>query len=74
MASTNMTVNGVATPPTAPWGVYTDNNYAGNAINSGDYLVLTGLDAGTAYTLTIFHFNSDSLCSLVGSTTFTTPA
>ncbi len=54
--------------------VYYDNNYQGNAINSGDTLTINNLAPGMGYTLTIFHYDSDSLCSLVGTNTFTMPA
>jgi flagellin-like protein len=53
---------------------YIDMNYAGNAVNSGDYILVDGLTPSTAYTVTIYHYDSDSLCSLVGQTTFSLPA
>ena len=52
---------------------YTDLNYAGNSVNSGDYITVSGLDSGTTYTVSIFHIPSDSMCSLVGQTSFSTP-
>ena len=54
-------------------GVYTDQNYGGNAISSGDYLKVTGLTSGITYTISIFHFPSDSVCSMTGDVTFQTP-
>ena len=60
--------------PVGTIATYTDMNYAGNAVNSGDYIMVTGLTPSTAYTVSIYHFDSDSLCSLVGTTTFTLPA
>lgn len=53
--------------------VYTDLNYGGNAINSGDYIKITGLSGGTTYTISIFHYPSDSVCSMTGTTSFQTP-
>lgn len=52
---------------------YTDLNYAGNSVNAGDYIIVSGLDSGRTYTIEIFHIPSDSLCSLVGQTSFSTP-
>lgn len=50
--------------------VYTDMNYNGNAVNSGDFITVDGLGPHTSYTVKIYHYGSDSLCSLVGETTF----
>ena len=67
------------TGPTTPMttstgtGVYTDLNYGGNAINSGDYLTVTGLTPATTYTISIFHYPSDSVASMTGDITFQTP-
>jgi flagellin-like protein len=55
-------------------GTYTDMNYQGNAINNGDYIAVTGLTPSTTYTISVYHFPSDSLCPLTGVTTFNTPA
>ena len=52
---------------------YYDTNYGGNAINSGDYIKITGLSGGTTYTISIFHYPSDSVCSMTGTTSFQTP-
>jgi flagellin-like protein len=49
---------------------YTDMNYQGNAINSGDFIIVSGLGEHTTYTVSIFYYKTDSLCSLVGDTTF----
>jgi flagellin-like protein len=53
---------------------YTDMNYQGNAVNSGDYVNVWGLSPSTTYTISVYHFPSDSLCPLTGQTTFNTPA
>ncbi|MDO9537356.1 MAG: type IV pilin N-terminal domain-containing protein [Thermoplasmata archaeon] len=52
---------------------YTDTNFAGNAVNAGDFITVTGIGEHTSYTVTIYHYGSDSLCSMVGSTSFSTP-
>jgi flagellin-like protein len=64
-APTMATTTGTAT--------YVDTNYNGNAVNAGDFITLTGINPKSSYTITIYHFGSDSLCSLVGSTSFNTP-
>ena len=65
------TVNMVATGGAA--ATYTDLNYGGNAVNSGDRIAVTGLASSTTYTLSIYHFPSDSVCSMTGGLTFQTP-
>jgi len=64
----------MATTPADVSAVYTDLNYAGNAINAGDFIQVRGLQPGTTYTITVYHNPSECLCPLVGTTTFTTPA
>jgi flagellin-like protein len=66
-AAFNMTATGGVT------ATYSDMNYQGNAINAGDYITVVGLNRATSYTVTVYHYTSDSLCSLVGSTTFSMP-
>jgi flagellin-like protein len=70
---TNVTQDGTVVGLAAGWVTYYDYQATGNAVNAGDYLSVYGLTAGTTYTVTIFHSPSSSTCSLVGSTTFTTP-
>ena len=57
----------------SPTAVYSDLNYGGNAINSGDFIKIDGLSGGTTYTISIFHYPSDSVCSMTGGTSFQTP-
>jgi flagellin-like protein len=53
---------------------YFDYAYAGNAINSGDYIQIWGLTAGTTYTIEVFHIPSESTVSMTGDTaSFSTP-
>jgi flagellin-like protein len=72
---TTLTATGLVDPA---WGtasaVYTDLNYAGNAVNSGDAIKVIGLTPGRTYTISIYHVPTDSLCSMTGSLTFQTPA
>jgi flagellin-like protein len=70
---TNVTEDGTITGLAAGWVTYYDYQATGNAVNAGDYLSVYGLAAATTYTVTIFHSPSSSTCSLVGSTSFTTP-
>jgi hypothetical protein len=53
---------------------YTDLNYAGNTINSGDFIKVYGLEPSTTYTVSIFYIPTDSTISLAGPTTFHTPS
>ena len=53
--------------------VYYDMNFGGNAINSGDRITVDGLTPATSYTISIYHYPSDSVCSMTGDTTFQTP-
>jgi flagellin-like protein len=60
------TVDMVVAPGTAvTTATYTDMNYQGNAVNSGDFITVEDLGAHTSYTVSIYHYDSDSLCSLV---------
>ncbi len=53
---------------------YFDYSVAGNLVNSGDYMTLTGLDSGTTYTIQVFHIDSESTVSMTGdSGTWTQP-
>jgi len=53
---------------------YTDYNYQGNMINSGDYITLSGLTSETTYTVSILHIPSDTTVSMTGiSGTWTQP-
>ncbi len=52
---------------------YTDYNVAGNQINSGDFLKVTGLTPNTQYTIKVFHIQSNDMCALTGTTSFATP-
>ena len=54
-------------------GFYMDLNSGGNAVNSGDYMKIYGIDSGVTYTISIFHYPSDSVCSMTGTTSFQTP-
>ncbi len=60
----------VATTGTA---IYHDYSYAGNEVNAGDYIKVTGLTPNTSYTIKVFYHPSNSMCSLTGITTFSTP-
>jgi flagellin-like protein len=60
--------------PAGITATYTDMNYQGNSVNSGDYISVSNLATGTTYTISVYHYPSDSLCPLTGQTTFNTPA
>lgn len=49
---------------------YTDLNYLGNEINAGDYIIVDGLNPKTGYRVLIYYYPTDSLCPLVGDTSF----
>jgi flagellin-like protein len=51
---------------------YHDFNYNGQQVNNGDYIIIEGLEPYTTYTISVYHFPSDSLCPLTGHTSFTT--
>jgi len=65
------TVNMVAT--NGATATYTDMNYLGNLVNSGDFILVSGLGPGTTYELVIYHYPTDSQCSLVGADSFNLP-
>jgi flagellin-like protein len=52
---------------------YTDMNYQGNAVNSGDFIIVDNLDPRTSYSVAIYHYPSDSVCTLAGDTSFNLP-
>ena len=55
-----------------PW--YFDYNFAGNLVNSGDYITIYGLTASTTYTIEVFHIDTESTVSMTGdSGTWTQP-
>ena len=60
--------------PAGAVATYTDYNAAGGEVNSGDYIVLTGLTAGTTYSFEVFHVASDATVQMVGNDQFQTPA
>jgi flagellin-like protein len=70
-ADTTMTATGLTAGGTA---IYTDLNFAGNNVNSGDFIKVVGLEPGTTYTISIYHVPTDSLCSMTGLQSFQTPA
>jgi flagellin-like protein len=49
---------------------YTDMNYNGNTINAGDFISVCNLGPHTSYTVKIYDYTKDSLCTLVGDDTF----
>jgi hypothetical protein len=51
-------------------GTYTDLNYLGNSINMGDYMIVEGLEPNIRYTVRIYFYPIDSICPLVGNTSF----
>ena len=53
---------------------YTDLNYQGNAVNAGDFFMVTGLTPGMSYSLSILYLPTDSFCQLTGPTVFQTPS
>lgn len=65
------TVNMIATGGAS--ATYTDLNYNSNTINSGDFIVVDGLKPHTSYKVVLFHYGTQSACSLVGDTTFNLP-
>ncbi len=52
---------------------YTDMNYNGNEINSGDYIVMGGLNPQTSYKVDVYYSPSQSLCQIAGDTDFNMP-
>ncbi len=68
-----MTTTGLSAVGFTAGAQYTDLNVGGNAVNSGDSIKVTGLAADTTYTISIYHYPSDSVCSMTGDTTFQTP-
>ncbi len=73
-ALSSQTTDLIVTPSGTLQAEYFDYNYAGNQINSGDYITLTGLTSGTTYTIELFHIPSDAIITLVGATaSLTTP-
>ncbi len=49
---------------------YSDLNYLGNTINSGDYIRIEGLMPHTGYRLLVYHYPTQSLCLIAGETLF----
>ena len=63
-----------STPPAGATAVYFDYNQAGELVNSGDYITLTGLQSGAQYSFEVFHVPTDATVSMTGdSGSFTTP-
>ena len=58
-----MTVSGATS------ATYTDLAFAGNEVNSGDSIVVFGLNRQTTYTISVFHIPSSETCTLAGGTT-----
>jgi FlaG/FlaF family flagellin (archaellin) len=53
---------------------YFDYNYLGNAFNSGDYVVISGLEPGKIYSIKMWHMPSESfITSSGGVSRFTVP-
>lgn len=52
---------------------YTDLNYNSQELNSGDFIIVEGLHPHTTYEVILFHYETNSVCSLVGDTTFNIP-
>ncbi len=53
---------------------YFDYNFAGNLVNSGDYITIYDLDPSTTYTIEVFHIDTESTVSMTGdSGTWTQP-
>ncbi len=52
---------------------YTDMNYNGNEVNSGDYIVAHGLNPHTSYKIDIYFSPTQSLCQIAGNTDFNLP-
>ena len=69
----DMTVTGLDVTIVGYGATYSDLNYGGNTINSGVYINVVRLTPGLTYTLSIYHYPSDSVCSMTGSLTFQTP-
>jgi len=63
----DMVATGVAS------ATYTDLNYQGNKINSGDFIIVDGLSPHTSYTVSIYHAPTESLCQIAGATDFNLP-
>lgn len=66
-----VTVDMVATQGAT--ATYTDMNFNGNQINSGDYIVMDGLNPQTSYKIDIYYSPSQSLCQIAGDTDFNMP-
>ena len=58
--------------PAGASAVYVDYNYAGNSINSGDHIILEGLEPNTTYRVDVYHYLSDSSITMTGIDSFTT--
>jgi flagellin-like protein len=52
---------------------YTDLNYNSQELNSGDFIVVDGLHSHTTYEVILFHYDTNSVCSLIGDTSFNLP-
>ncbi len=59
-----------ATSGTAVHGILA---YHGNHLFSGEYMEVTGLEPGMAYTISVYYKPTDSFYSLTGETTFQMP-
>ena len=65
------TVDMVATGGTT--ATYTDLNYNTQELNSGDFFVVNGLNPHSTYEVILFDYHTNSICSLIGDTTFNLP-
>jgi FlaG/FlaF family flagellin (archaellin) len=63
------TINMVATGGAS--ATYTDFYFQDSTINTGDYIIIDGLHPKTTYSVIVFHYPTESLCQLAGTTTFT---
>ena len=70
--SATTTLSWVGGPPGAS-AEYSDYNYAGGQINSGDSITIEGLSPDTTYSVEVFYVPTDSVVPMVGAgPTFTT--
>ncbi len=53
--------------------VHDDVAYGGNALNSGEYFDVTGLEPGMTYTISVYYHPTDSFYSLTGDTDLQMP-
>jgi flagellin-like protein len=70
-ATINMAVS--SSGPVNVTATYNDFNYEGNTINSGDFLMVSGLTSNKLFELSVYHIPSESICTLTGDKGFLTP-